>query len=101
MTSLSTDGAEMGKLMAAGGLGVPCCPTQLLGDPLGASGLITQRPLAGDDTSVTLPMVTRDGATPPPYLHALQAGLLDRARAYDQGTAGADGGGDEQNEAPN
>lgn len=50
---------------------------------------------------MTLPMVTRDGATPPPYLHALQAGLLDRARAYDQGTAGADGGGDKQNEAPN
>ena len=45
--SYSTDGAEMGKLMVAEGLGVTLLPEfSVLGDPLQRGGFITCRPLA-------------------------------------------------------
>ena len=53
--SYSTDGAEMGKLMAAEGLGACVLPSfSVLDDPLTAKGVITWRPLADDDTEVQL-----------------------------------------------
>ena len=82
-TSFSTDGAEMGKLMVAEGLGVTVLPDySLIDDPLCTAGLITHRPIAGDDTPVRLLMVTRNLTTAPPALRAMQSALLDRAREY-------------------
>lgn len=53
--SYSTDGAEMGKLMVAEGLGVTVLPDfSVVGDPLEQRGIITWRPIAGDDTEVDL-----------------------------------------------
>ena len=86
--SFSTDGAEMGKLMVAEGLGVTVLPDySLVSDPLCTAGLITYRPIAGDDTPVTLLMVTRSVAVVPAALRVLQSALLDRAREYQQNRA--------------
>jgi DNA-binding transcriptional LysR family regulator len=53
--SYSTDGAEMGKLMAAEGLGVCVLPSfSVLEDPLTRHGVITWRPLTDDTTEVQL-----------------------------------------------
>ncbi|MFF3754171.1 LysR family transcriptional regulator [Streptomyces sp. NPDC002018] len=53
--SYSTDGAEMGKLMVAEGLGATVLPDfSVIGDPLERCGAITHRPLAGDETDVLL-----------------------------------------------
>jgi DNA-binding transcriptional LysR family regulator len=53
--SYSTDGAEMGKLMVAEGLGATVLPDfSVVGDPLERRGTITVRPLAGDGTQVLL-----------------------------------------------
>lgn len=53
--SYSTDGAEMGKLMVAEGLGVVVLPDfSVLGDPLERRGMITFREIAGDETVVNL-----------------------------------------------
>ncbi len=55
VTSYSTDGAEMGKLMVAEGLGVTVLPDfSVIGDPLVGGGTITWRPIADDDTEVQL-----------------------------------------------
>ncbi len=88
-TSFSTDGAEMGKLMVAEGLGVTVLPDySLVSDPLCSAGLITFRPIAGDDTPVTLLMVTRSVAVVPPAVRVMQGALLDRAREYQRTHAG-------------
>jgi len=53
--SYSTDGAEMGKLMVAEGLGAAVLPDfSVIGDPLHRGGQITWRPLRDDDTEVWL-----------------------------------------------
>ncbi|MGW7268437.1 LysR family transcriptional regulator [Streptomyces sp. NPDC054842] len=55
----STDGAEMGKLMVAEGLGCTVLPDfSVVGDPLERRGAITHRPL-GDDTTRVLLMLRR------------------------------------------
>ena len=88
-TSFSTDGAEMGKLMVAEGLGVTVLPDySLVSDPLCSAGLITFRPIAGDDTPVTLLMVSRSVAVVPPAVRVMQVALLDRAREYQRTHAG-------------
>ena len=87
-TSFSTDGAEMGKLMVAEGLGVTVLPDYSVdGDPLCTAGLVTHRRIAGDDTPVRLLMVARDLPTLPPTLRALQTSLLAQARDYRPGIA--------------
>jgi DNA-binding transcriptional LysR family regulator len=87
-TSFSTDGAEMGKVMVAEGLGVTVLPDySLVDDPLCVTGLITHRPITGEDTPVTLLMVTRSVTVVPPALRVMQAALLDRARRYQQNDA--------------
>jgi DNA-binding transcriptional LysR family regulator len=53
--SYSTDGAEMGKLMVAEGLGLTVLPDfSVIGDPLEQRGVITWRPIEGDRTEVYL-----------------------------------------------
>ena len=80
-TSFSTDGAEMGKLMVADGLGVTVLPDYSVdGDPMVRAGLITHRPLAGDTTTVTLLMLHRRVDQVPPTLRGLKEALLDRAQ---------------------
>ena len=55
----STDGAEMGKLMVAEGLGVTLLPQfSVIGDPLERGGFITCRPLA-DDPDAEIELVLR------------------------------------------
>jgi DNA-binding transcriptional LysR family regulator len=84
-TSFSTDGAEMGKLMVADGLGVTILPDYSIdGDPMVRSGLLTHRPLAGDTTKVTLLMLHRKVNQLPPTLLGLKQALLERARAHTQ-----------------
>ena len=83
--SFSTDGAELGKLMVAEGLGVTVLPDySLVGDPMCTVGLITHRPIAGDDTPVRLLMVTRNASAVPPALRCMQSALADQARTYQQ-----------------
>jgi DNA-binding transcriptional LysR family regulator len=49
----ATDGAEMGKLMVAEGLGVTVLPDfSVIGDPLEQRGIITWRPISDDHTQV-------------------------------------------------
>ena len=56
----STDGAEMGKMMVAEGLGISLLPDySVLGDPLERAGLITFRPIAGDGTRVVMTLLHR------------------------------------------
>jgi DNA-binding transcriptional LysR family regulator len=56
----STDGAEMGKVMVADGLGITVLPDySVVGDPLERAGLITTRPIAGDRTVVRLSLQQR------------------------------------------
>jgi DNA-binding transcriptional LysR family regulator len=53
--SFSADGAELGKLMVAEGLGAALLPDySVVGDPLESGGKIVHRPVAGDDTAVFL-----------------------------------------------
>ena len=53
--SYSADGAEMGKLMVAEGLGITVLPDfSVISDPLERCGVITWRPLARDQTRVRL-----------------------------------------------
>ena len=62
--SYSADGAEMGKLMVAAGLGVAVLPDySVIGDPLERSGEIAYRPLEEDGTAVLL---FSSAAAPPP-----------------------------------
>jgi DNA-binding transcriptional LysR family regulator len=82
-TSFTTDGAEMGKLMVAEGLGVTVLPDySLVDDPLCRAGLVTHRSIAGEETPIRLLMVARTVAAPLPAVLAMQAALLDRAREY-------------------
>ena len=78
----------MGKLMVAEGLGVSVLPDySVVGDPLCATGLITHRPISGDDTMVRLLMVTRDVAVVPAAVRVMQSALLARALTYQQSRA--------------
>ncbi|MYX47177.1 LysR family transcriptional regulator substrate-binding protein [Streptomyces sp. GMY01] len=64
--SYSTDGAEMGKLMVAEGLGATVLPDfSVVGDPLERQGLITHRPVAGDGTRVLLMLQRRRAESVP------------------------------------
>jgi DNA-binding transcriptional LysR family regulator len=84
-TAFSTDGAEMGKVMVAEGVGVSVLPDySVVDDPLCTAGLITYRPITGVDTAVTLLMVARNVALLPATVRAMQSILLDRARRHQQ-----------------
>jgi len=84
-TCYSTDGAEMGKIMVAEGLGLTVLPDySVIGDPLERAGLITHRPIAGDDTPVTLVLRQRRLDHVPQPVRELATGLVTRAREYRQ-----------------
>jgi DNA-binding transcriptional LysR family regulator len=81
--SYSTDGAEMGKLMVAEGLGAAVLPDfSVIGDPLVRRGAITWRPLADDDTEVQLAVRRRRSGVHPGAARDLHHLLVARATAY-------------------
>jgi DNA-binding transcriptional LysR family regulator len=77
----STDGAEMGKVMVAAGLGVTILPDySVIGDPLEQHGIITYRPLAHDrSVSVRLVLQRRRSGTAPQAARDLHQMLVKRA----------------------
>ncbi|WP_217544766.1 LysR family transcriptional regulator [Streptomyces sp. GbtcB6] len=78
--SYSTDGAEMGKLMVAEGLGATVLPDfSVVGDPLERSGTIVCRPLAGDATEVVLTLQRRRADSVPQAAQDLYETFVRRA----------------------
>ncbi|GAA2158816.1 MULTISPECIES: LysR family transcriptional regulator [Glycomyces] len=81
----SVDGAEMGKMLVAEGLGATILPDYSVhGDPLERSGLITVRPIKDDRTRVTMWLLRRRGGRPPAVVDDLVARF--RARSAAAGT---------------
>ncbi len=79
--SYSTDGAEMGKLMVAEGLGATVLPDfSVIGDPLERLGTITYRPIAGDTTRVLLMLQRRKAESVPRAAQDLHDVFVRRAR---------------------
>lgn len=78
-----TDGAEMGKLMVAEGVGATVLPDySVLGDPLERSGAIVARPLSGAETSVSLVLLRRRDAHLPEQVDAFTERLVAHAREW-------------------
>ncbi|MER7395185.1 LysR family transcriptional regulator [Streptomyces sp. NPDC000151] len=81
--SYSTDGAEMGKLMVAEGLGATVLPDySVLGDPLQRSGALTCRPLLGDGTEVHMAVQRRRAGAVPRAARDLHELLVQRAAEH-------------------
>jgi DNA-binding transcriptional LysR family regulator len=79
--SYSTDGAEMGKLMVAEGLGVTVLPDfSVIGDPLETRGVIAWRPIADDSTSVQLVIQRLRSSSPPRAARDLHRLFVQRSR---------------------
>jgi len=77
----STDGAEMGKMMVAEGIGLTVLPDySVSGDPLERAGLIVTRPLAGDTTVITMAALHRRQARVPRAVLEVLERLRERAR---------------------
>jgi DNA-binding transcriptional LysR family regulator len=86
--SYSADGAEMGKLMVAAGLGVTVLPSySVFGDPLEQRGAITARKLADDDTGVRLVLQRRRSSSPSRAMRDLHKLFTSEARTYAAGAA--------------
>jgi DNA-binding transcriptional LysR family regulator len=86
--AFSADGAEMGKLMVAQGLGCTVLPDfSVIGDPLEQRGAITWRPLADDATTVELVVQRARSGSPPRPARDLHAILVTRARAHPSAAA--------------
>ncbi|MEC3918454.1 LysR family transcriptional regulator [Nocardia sp. CDC160] len=86
--SYSTDGAEMGKMMVAQGLGVTVLPDySIIGDPLVHSDSITWRPLDCRVSEVFLVAQQRKSGVPPFAARALHELLVRRAGALDSTAA--------------
>jgi DNA-binding transcriptional LysR family regulator len=83
--SYTTDGAEMGKLLVAEGLGATVLPDfSVIGDPLEQRRVITHRPLEDDDTAVHLVIQRRRSGTVPSAARDLHQIFVERARAYSE-----------------
>lgn len=81
--TLSMDGAEMGKIMVAEGLGVTVLPEySVVDDPLERLGAITTRPLAGEHPLVRLVLQHLPSPHMPYAVRDLHAQLVTRAAAY-------------------
>jgi DNA-binding transcriptional LysR family regulator len=81
--SFSADGAEMGKLMVAEGLGLTVLPDfSVIDDPLVTRGAITWRPLADDATKVRLVIQRLRSRSPPRAVRDLYRIFVERARSY-------------------
>ncbi|MFF4833819.1 LysR family transcriptional regulator [Streptomyces sp. NPDC001315] len=77
----STDGAEMGKLMVAEGLGATVLPDfSVIGDPLERCGALTHRPIAGDTTQVLLMLRRRRAESVPQAAQDLHEVFVRTAR---------------------
>jgi DNA-binding transcriptional LysR family regulator len=82
----SADGAEMGKVLVAQGLGVTVLPDySVAGDPLERAGLITWRPIADVETRVHLVIHRLTSNAPPRAATDLHRILIARARAVTGG----------------
>ena len=80
--SVSCDGADMGKLLVAEGLGVTVLPDYSIeGDPMVEAGVIVHRPIAGDATQVSLLCVHRARQRLTPAVRELEEQLVRHARA--------------------
>jgi DNA-binding transcriptional LysR family regulator len=78
----STDGAEMAKMMVAQDIGLTVLPDySVRGDPLERAGVITARPIAGDETLVSMVAVLRRQARVSPSVRDVVAHLQRHARA--------------------
>lgn len=78
--SFSTDGAEMGKLMVAEGLGATLLPDfSVIGDPLERRGAITYRPISDDSTEVLLMLQRRRAESAPRAAQELYEAFVRRA----------------------
>ncbi|MFJ1606287.1 LysR family transcriptional regulator [Streptomyces sp. NPDC088253] len=78
--SYTTDGAEMGKLMVAEGLGATVLPDfSVIGDPLERCGAIIHRPLTDDTTRVLLMLRRRRADSVPRAAHDLHEAFVRRA----------------------
>lgn len=76
----SADGAELGKLLVAEGLGATLLPDfSVAGDPLERAGLITLRPLADETTRVLLVLQRRRGDAAPRAIRVLSDTLRTQA----------------------
>jgi DNA-binding transcriptional LysR family regulator len=81
--SYSADGAEMGKLMVAAGLGVTVLPSySVIGDPLQERGAVTFRKIEGDDTSVRLVVQRRRSGSPTLATRDLHGLFVEEATVY-------------------
>jgi DNA-binding transcriptional LysR family regulator len=86
--SYTADGAEMGKLMVAAGLGVTVLPSySVIGDPLEQRGAITARKIADDDTGVRLVVQRRRAGTPTRGTRDLHKLFTEEAVTYAATTA--------------
>lgn len=78
----STDGAEMGKLLVAEGLGATVLPDfSVIDDPLERRGALVHRPIAGDTTRVLLMLQRRRADSVPRAAGDLHEAFVRRARA--------------------
>ncbi|MGC0365451.1 DNA-binding transcriptional LysR family regulator [Rhodococcus sp. 27YEA15] len=76
----TTDGAEMGKMMVAEGLGLTVLPDySVVGDPMNRAGLITYRPISGDRTDIRLSLQQRRNSRLSESVQALSMHLRDAA----------------------
>lgn len=81
--SYSADGAEMGKLMVAAGLGVTVLPNySVIGDPLEERGAITCRKIEDDNTSVRLVVQRRRAGSPTRATRDLHNLFVEEAVTY-------------------
>src|SRR5207244_10729469 len=87
--SFSTDGAEMGKLMVAEGLGATLLPDfSVIGDPLERDGAITCRPLEPRGADVLLMIQRRRSGSTPRAARDLHQMVVNRAGAVRGRAAG-------------
>lgn len=78
--SYSADGAEMGKLMVAAGLGAAVLPDySVAGDPLEVRGEIVYRPIEDDTTSVMLVVQRRHSVSPSAAVRELHQLFVEQA----------------------
>jgi DNA-binding transcriptional LysR family regulator len=89
--SYSADGAEMGKLMVAAGLGVVVLPSySVLGDPLQERGAITYREIEDDEVGVRLVIQRRRSGRPSRATRDLHDLFVENARLYEQRSSADD-----------
>lgn len=82
--SYSTDGAEMGKLMVAEGLGATILPDfSVIDDPLERGGEITWRPLRDNATEVWLVLRRPRSGSHPRAARSLHRMFVERAHTLD------------------